>query len=80
MATIFVVYGKVNYTNLSRYSDLFERAYRRYFNQGLGVEGLNQVLIEQLRSPPNSSNRCSRLQLHRKEWPSYLRSRTGHPI
>ena len=51
MTTIFVVCGKVNYTNLSRYSDLSERTYRRYFNQGLGYEGLNQALIEQLRRP-----------------------------
>ena len=49
MTTIFVVCGKVNYTNLSRYSHLSERTYRRYFQQGLGFEGLNQVLIEQLR-------------------------------
>lgn len=49
MTTIFVVCGKVNYTNLSRYSDLSERTYRRHFEQGIGVEGLNQSLIEQVR-------------------------------
>ncbi len=52
MTTIFVVCGKVNYTNLSRYSDLSERTYRRHFEQGWGVEGLNQALIEQV-SPPD---------------------------
>ncbi|NJR70106.1 MAG: hypothetical protein HC771_16775 [Synechococcales cyanobacterium CRU_2_2] len=39
--------GKANYTNLSRYSDLCERTYRRHFNQGLGFERINQLLIEQ---------------------------------
>jgi hypothetical protein len=48
MTTIFVVCGKVNYTNLSRYSDRSERPYRRHFEAGLGLEGLNQVLIEQV--------------------------------
>ena len=49
MTTIFVVCGKVNYTNLSRYSTLSERTYRRHFNQGIGIEWLNQRLIDQLR-------------------------------
>jgi hypothetical protein len=49
MTTIFVVCGKVNYTNLSRYSDLSERTYRRHFDSGIGVECLNQSLIEQVR-------------------------------
>ncbi|NJM58559.1 MAG: hypothetical protein HC857_15650, partial [Synechococcales cyanobacterium RU_4_20] len=42
-----MVCGKANYTNLSRYSDLCERTYRRHFNQGLGFERINQLLIEQ---------------------------------
>lgn len=49
MTTIFVVCGKVNYANLSRYSDLSERTYRRHFERGIGFEGLNQALIEPLR-------------------------------
>ena len=49
MTTIFVVCGKVNYTNLSRYSMFSERTYRRYFTQGIGIEWLNQRLIEQVR-------------------------------
>ena len=48
ITTIFVVCGKVNYTNLSRYSHLSERTYRRHFQQGLGLECLNQKLIEQV--------------------------------
>jgi hypothetical protein len=51
MTTIFVVCGKVNYTNLSRYSDLSERTYRRHFQQGFGAEILNQALIEHVRRP-----------------------------
>jgi DDE superfamily endonuclease len=51
LATIFVTCGKINYTNLSRYSDLSEKTYRRQFNAGLGLEGINQALIEQISSP-----------------------------
>jgi hypothetical protein len=54
MTTIFVVCGKVNYTNLSRYSDLSERTYRRHFERGMGVECLNQSLIEQVRHEPSA--------------------------
>ncbi len=46
MTTIFVVCGKVNDTNLSRYSDYSERTYRRHVEAGLGLEGMNQALIE----------------------------------
>ena len=53
MTTIFVVCGKVNYTNLSRYSQPCERTYRRYFDKGLCLERLNQQLIEQLSNPSN---------------------------
>ena len=49
MTTIFVVCGKVNYTNLSRYSRVSERTYRRHFHKGFDAEELNQVLIEQVR-------------------------------
>ncbi|NJL48660.1 MAG: hypothetical protein HC929_15735 [Leptolyngbyaceae cyanobacterium SM2_5_2] len=44
MTTIFVVCGKVNGTNLSRYSDTSERTYRRHYEAGLGLEGINQAL------------------------------------
>ena len=54
MTTIFVVCGKVNYTNLSRYSDCCERTYRRHFEAGLGLEGLNQALIEQVSADDSS--------------------------
>ncbi len=51
MVTILTRWGKVNYTNLSRYSLLSERTYRRHFNQGLPLESVNQHLIAQA-SPP----------------------------
>jgi hypothetical protein len=54
MTTIFVVCGNVNYTNLSRYSDYCERTYRRHFEAGLGLEGLNQALIEQVSADTNT--------------------------
>ena len=50
MTTVFVVCGKVNYSNLSRYSDYSERTYRRYFDCGIGFTSLNQSLIEQART------------------------------
>jgi len=40
------VCGRANYTNLSRYSELSERTYRRHFNVGMGLERLNQTLIK----------------------------------
>jgi hypothetical protein len=51
IATIFITCGKINYTNLSRYSDLSEKTYRCHFNAGLGLEVINQALIEQISSP-----------------------------
>ena len=44
-ATIYVVCGKVNFTNLSRYSDLSERTYRRHFAQPYEFIGLNRETI-----------------------------------
>ncbi len=54
MATILMLCGKVNYTNLSRYSDLSERTYRRHFNQGLPLETINQSLIAQASHPEHT--------------------------
>ena len=46
MTSLFVVCGRANYTNLSRYSHLSERTYRRNLNKGIGFESLNGHLIE----------------------------------
>ncbi|MEL7520733.1 MAG: transposase [Cyanobacteria bacterium J06553_1] len=43
--TIYVVCGKVNFTNLSRYSELSERTYRRHFDEPYAFIGLNQETI-----------------------------------
>ena len=45
--SLFAVCGRANYTNLSRYSPLSERTFRRNFNEGIAVEPINQDLIEQ---------------------------------
>jgi DDE superfamily endonuclease len=41
-----LVCGKVNFTNLSRYSELSERTYRRQYRQEYGFMSLNAGLIE----------------------------------
>lgn len=46
-STIFIVCGKVNFTNLSRYSQLSERTYRRQFSQPFDFLHFNQILIKQ---------------------------------
>ncbi|MFM6147697.1 MAG: transposase [Dolichospermum sp.] len=46
-STILVLCGKVNFTNLSRYSEITERSYRRQFQRSFNfIEG-NAKLIEQ---------------------------------
>ncbi len=41
-----MVCGRVNYTNLSRYSSLSERTFRRNLNKGIGFESVNGHLIK----------------------------------
>ena len=43
--TILLMCGKVNFTNLSRYSDLSERTYRRQYEQKFEFARFNQALI-----------------------------------
>lgn len=45
LSTIIIVCGKVNFTNLSRYSSLSERTYRRQFDQYCNFPSLNAELI-----------------------------------
>ena len=47
LMTILVLCGKVNFTNLSRYSPLSEKTYRRFFAKVFNFCRFNQVLIEQ---------------------------------
>jgi DDE superfamily endonuclease len=46
-ATIFIVFGKVNFSNLSRYSNLTERTYRRQFGEAFDYQRFNSKLIEE---------------------------------
>jgi hypothetical protein len=46
-STILVVYGKVNFTNLSRYSQISERSYRRQFERSCNFIQGNADLIKQ---------------------------------
>ena len=50
-STIFIVCGKVYFTNLSRYSQLPEKTYRRQFSQTFDFKQFNQYLIEQAIAP-----------------------------
>lgn len=50
-ATIYVVCGKVNFTNLSRYSHLSERTYRRQFSVPYPFSSLNASLIDEAIAP-----------------------------
>ncbi|UBF25978.1 hypothetical protein K9N68_31315 [Kovacikia minuta CCNUW1] len=44
--TILLVCGKVNFTNLSRYSELSEKTYRRQSHPAFCFMSLNAQLIE----------------------------------
>ncbi|MEP6518975.1 hypothetical protein [Microcoleus vaginatus] len=44
--TILLVYGKVNFTNLSRYSYLSEKTYRRHFIKTFNFPQFNQYFLE----------------------------------
>ncbi|MEH2391792.1 MAG: hypothetical protein V7K21_08955 [Nostoc sp.] len=41
------MWGKVNFTHLSRYSQILEKTYRRQFSQGFEFVELNRRVIEQ---------------------------------
>jgi hypothetical protein len=43
--------GKVNFTNLSRYSSLSERTYRRHYDEPFAFMSINQYLISQAIEP-----------------------------
>ena len=45
--TILLLYGKVNFTNLSRYSDLSEKTYRRHYGESFAFVELNHHTIVQ---------------------------------
>ena len=45
-STILLVYGKVNFTNLSRYSSLSEKTYRRHFLKNFDFAEFHQYFIK----------------------------------
>jgi hypothetical protein len=48
------VCGKVNFTNLSRYSDLNEKTYRRHFSETFAFTQFNIELVQAARTPGHS--------------------------
>ena len=46
-STIIIVCGKVNFTNLSRYSNRSEKTYRRHFNEPFPFLEFNSYLIKE---------------------------------
>jgi hypothetical protein len=50
-STILLVYGKVNFTNLGRYSSLSEKTYRRHFLKNLDLSEFHQYFIKKALNP-----------------------------
>lgn len=50
-STMLVVCGKVNFTNLSRYSELNEKTYRRHFEKGFEFLPFNVELVKVATAP-----------------------------
>jgi hypothetical protein len=53
-STILLAYGKVNFTNLSRYSCLSEKTYRRHFLKSFNFPQFNQYFLEQALNPEHT--------------------------
>ena len=53
-STILLVYGKVNFTNLSRYSCLSEKTYRRHFLKSFNFPQFNQYFLEKALNPEHT--------------------------
>ena len=53
-STILLVYGKVNFTNLSRYSYLSEKTYRRHFLKSFNFPQFNQYFLESALNPEHT--------------------------
>lgn len=53
-STILLVYGKVNFTNLSRYSYLSEKTYRRHFLKSFNFTQFNQYFLESALNPEHT--------------------------
>jgi hypothetical protein len=53
-STILLVYGKVNFTNLSRYSYLSEKTYRRHFLKSFNFHNLINIFTELALNPEHT--------------------------
>jgi hypothetical protein len=53
-STILLAYGKVNFTNLSRYSCLSEKTYRRHFLKSFNFPQFNQYFLEVALNPKHT--------------------------
>ncbi|MEG4520940.1 hypothetical protein QUB77_31010 [Microcoleus sp. AT9b-C3] len=53
-STILLVYGKVNFTNLSRYSYLSEKTYRRHFLKSFNFPQFNQYFLQSALNPEHT--------------------------
>ena len=53
-STILLVYGKINFTNLSRYSYLSEKTYRRHFLKSFDLTQFNQYFLEKALNPEHT--------------------------
>lgn len=50
-ATLLIVCGRANFTNLGRYSDLNEKTYRRHYAESIAFEDIHRALIDAASSP-----------------------------
>jgi len=50
-STMLLVYGKVNFTNLGRYSSLSEKTYRRHFLKGFDFPRFHQYFVKEALNP-----------------------------
>jgi len=53
-STILLVYGKVNFTNLSRYSCLSEKTYRRHFLKSFNFPQFTQYFLKKFLNPEHT--------------------------
>lgn len=53
MTTLLCLCGRANFTNMSRYSELNEKTYRRHYAKPLPFTTIHSKLIEQCSSPKN---------------------------
>ena len=53
-STILLSYGKINFTNLSRYSCLSEKTYRRHFFKSFNFPQFNQYFLGKILDPEHT--------------------------